>query len=56
MCGAFVGLSGLVDDSLATGGVAYEAAPPRVAKGMARHPIPVMLLGRLATLEINFRP
>src|SRR6516225_367955 len=35
--------------SLATGEVAHEAAPPRVAKGMARHPIPVMLLGRLAT-------
>jgi GNAT superfamily N-acetyltransferase len=35
--------------SLATGEVAHEAAPARVAKGMARHPIPVMLLARLAT-------
>jgi GNAT superfamily N-acetyltransferase len=35
--------------SLATGEVAYEAAPARMAKGMARHPIPVMLLARLAT-------
>jgi GNAT superfamily N-acetyltransferase len=32
--------------SLASGEVAHEAAP---AKGMARHPIPVMLLARLAT-------
>jgi GNAT superfamily N-acetyltransferase len=35
--------------SLATGEVAHEAAPARVTKGMARHPIPVMLLARLAT-------
>jgi GNAT superfamily N-acetyltransferase len=35
--------------SLATGEVAHESAPPRVTKGMARHPIPVMLLARLAT-------
>jgi hypothetical protein len=35
--------------SLAAGEVAHEAAPTRVAKGMARHPIPVMLLARLAT-------
>jgi GNAT superfamily N-acetyltransferase len=35
--------------SLASGEVAHEAAPARVAKGMARHPIPVMLLARLAT-------
>jgi GNAT superfamily N-acetyltransferase len=35
--------------SLATREVAHEAAPARVTKGMARHPIPVMLLARLAT-------
>jgi len=35
--------------SLATGEVTHEAAPARVAKGMARHSIPVMLLARLAT-------
>jgi GNAT superfamily N-acetyltransferase len=35
--------------SLAAGEVAHEAVPARVAKGMARHPIPVMLLARLAT-------
>lgn len=29
--------------------MAHETAPSRVAKGMARHPIPVMLLARLAT-------
>jgi GNAT superfamily N-acetyltransferase len=35
--------------SLAAGEVAHETAPPRLAKGMARHPIPMMLLARLAT-------
>lgn len=40
--------------SLAAGEMAHEAAPPRVAKGMARHPIPVMLLARLAT-DITWR-
>jgi GNAT superfamily N-acetyltransferase len=34
--------------SLAVGEVAYEGAPDRLAKGLARHPIPVMLLARLA--------
>jgi len=29
--------------------MAHEAAPVRVTKGMARHPIPVMWLARLAT-------
>jgi GNAT superfamily N-acetyltransferase len=33
---------------LAVGGVSPEDAPARVAKGLARHPIPVMLLARLA--------
>jgi hypothetical protein len=35
--------------SLASGEMAHEAAPIRVTKGMARHPIPVMWLARLAT-------
>jgi ribosomal protein S18 acetylase RimI-like enzyme len=34
--------------TLAYGSVEPEAAPPRVTKGLARHPIPVMLLARLA--------
>lgn len=34
--------------SLAVGSVEPEAAPPRVTKGLARHPVPVMILARLA--------
>ena len=34
--------------SLAVGAVEHEAAPARIGKGLARHPIPVMLLARLA--------
>lgn len=34
--------------SLAVGEVAYEGAPGRLSKGLARHPIPIMLLARLA--------
>ena len=34
--------------SLAVGAVAHTDAPPRMAKGLARHPVPVMLLARLA--------
>ena len=34
--------------SLAVGAVAHAEAPPRVVKGLARHPVPVMLLARLA--------
>jgi GNAT superfamily N-acetyltransferase len=36
--------------SLATAQVTHEEAPPRVAKGMPRHPIPVMLPARLAAV------
>jgi GNAT superfamily N-acetyltransferase len=45
---------GLVDDdvagyySLAVGHVAREEAPERLTKGLARHPVPIMLLARLA--------
>ena len=34
--------------TLAYGSVEHEKAPERVTKGLARHPIPVMLLARLA--------
>ena len=34
--------------SLAVGSVAHRDAPERLAKGLARHPNPVMLLARLA--------
>jgi GNAT superfamily N-acetyltransferase len=34
--------------SLAVGEVAYDRAPERLVKGLARHPIPIMLLARLA--------
>ncbi|MBI3371464.1 MAG: GNAT family N-acetyltransferase [Betaproteobacteria bacterium] len=34
--------------SLAVGAVAHSQAPLRMAKGLARHPVPVMLLARLA--------
>jgi predicted N-acetyltransferase YhbS len=34
--------------SLAVGEVAYDDAPGRLTKGLARHPVPIMLLARLA--------
>jgi GNAT superfamily N-acetyltransferase len=34
--------------SLAVGEVAHETAPARLTKGLARHPVPIMLLARLA--------
>jgi GNAT superfamily N-acetyltransferase len=34
--------------SLAVGSVSPKKAPKRVIKGLARHPVPVILLGRLA--------
>lgn len=34
--------------SLTVGAVEHAEAPERIAKGLARHPIPVMLLARLA--------
>ena len=34
--------------SLGTGAVVHAAAPFRVGKGLARHPVPVLLLARLA--------
>ena len=34
--------------SLAVGGVDHEVVPARIKKGLARHPIPIMVLARLA--------
>ncbi|MDN5870284.1 MAG: GNAT family N-acetyltransferase [Nitrococcus sp.] len=34
--------------TLVVGEIAYEDAPERLNKGLARHPVPVMLLARLA--------
>jgi GNAT superfamily N-acetyltransferase len=45
---------GLADDAvigyytLVVGDVAYDDAPERLTKGLARHPVPIMLLARLA--------
>ena len=45
---------GLVDDAvigyhtLAVGQVSRDEAPERLTKGLARHPVPIMLLARLA--------
>jgi GNAT superfamily N-acetyltransferase len=34
--------------TLVVGEVRYDAAPERLTKGLARHPVPIMLLARLA--------
>jgi len=34
--------------TLAVGQVEYDDVPPRLTKGLARHPVPIMLLARLA--------
>jgi GNAT superfamily N-acetyltransferase len=45
---------GVVDDAiigfhtLSAGPVAYDDAPQRLRKGLARHPVPIVLLARLA--------
>lgn len=41
--------------SLAVGSVDPEAAPSRVMKGLARHPVPVMILARLAVDKAHQR-
>lgn len=41
--------------SLAVGSVDPQAAPSRVMKGLARHPVPVMILARLAVDEEHQR-
>lgn len=35
--------------TLAVGQVVFEDAPQRLTKGLAKHPVPIMLLARLAT-------
>lgn len=39
--------------TLVFGDVAFEDAPERLRKGVARHPIPLMILGRLA-ISVNW--
>jgi GNAT superfamily N-acetyltransferase len=45
---------GLADDAvigfytLVVGEVSFDRAPPRLTKGLARHPVPIMLVARLA--------
>ena len=41
--------------SLAVGSVGFESAPSRVVKGLARHPVPVMILARLAVDQSHQR-
>lgn len=41
--------------SLAVGSVDPESAPQRVTKGLARHPVPVMILARLAVDKAHQR-
>jgi len=45
---ALDGMAGVGFYSLAVGEVAYADASERLVKGLARHPVPVMLLARLA--------
>ncbi|MEF2074927.1 GNAT family N-acetyltransferase [Consotaella aegiceratis] len=40
--------------TLVVGEVRYEGAPERLTKGLARHPVPIMLLARLGT-DMNWR-
>lgn len=40
--------------SLSVAGVDHAETPSRVTKGLARHPVPVMLLARLA-VDLNFQ-
>lgn len=51
----YLGLSGadvIGFHSLAVGEVIYAEAPERLAKGLARHPVPVMILARLAVHKV----
>ena len=52
---------GIADDdsivgfhTIVVGEVRYEGAPARLSKGLARHPIPIMLLARLA-VSVNWQ-
>ena len=37
--------------TLAVGGVEHEGAPERLRKGLPRHPVPIMILARLAVAQ-----
>ena len=39
--------------SLAVGNVDYQGAPQRIVKGLARHPVPIMLLARMAAMTFT---
>ena len=39
--------------SLAAGSAQHADTPPRVAKGLAKHPIPIILLARLAVDQVE---
>lgn len=45
---ALVGLRVAGYHSLVVGATSYDGAPDRLAKGLARHPIPVLVIARLA--------
>lgn len=45
---AVIGLTIVGYHTLVVGDVAYEEAPERLAKGLPRHPVPILLLARLA--------
>lgn len=51
---------GLADDAvigfytLVVGEVSFDAAPGRLTKGLARHPVPIMLIARLA-VSVNWQ-
>lgn len=52
----YVGISGesiIGYYSLVVGQVAFDDAPERLAKGLPRHPVPIMLLARLA-VDVNW--
>ncbi len=52
VCEAAGGIAGFV--TLATGSVEFEVAPDRMRKGLARYPVPVIVLARLA-VDVRFQ-
>lgn len=53
----FVGLDGnrvIGFYSLAVGSILYDEAPERMAKGLAKHPIPILLMARFA-VDLNYQ-
>lgn len=39
--------------TLVSGAVAYDEAPDRVIKGLSRHPVPIIILARIATAKTS---